>query len=178
MTAQFKIKHKIPKVSCWEAKLCTSLDPRPFWPCKEGFGEQPFPEVSWGLEWRCWCWCGKECTWANKCSSSTNHRSEYTVEHGKFENWSCTWRIALKIWKQSLRGNPARHFRARLFSRSFLAWAEGSGVQTSCVWSSKSLCYASLPYSYDSFVAICWIVWEHNQGSLRLHPLNVASFHG
>ena len=30
------------------------------------------------------------------------------------------------------RGIPARHFRARLFPRPFLAWPEGSGVQTIC----------------------------------------------
>ena len=28
------------------------------------------------------------------------------------------------------RGIPARHFRERLFPRPFLAWPEGSGVQT------------------------------------------------
>ena len=57
--------------------------------------------------------------------------SEYTVEHRKFENWNSTWPIALKIWKRKFaefrdRGIPARHFRARLFPRPFLAgWVWG-----------------------------------------------------
>jgi len=57
--------------------------------------------------------------------------SEYTVEHRNFENWSSAWPIALKIWKRKFAeferpGIPARHFRARLFPRPFLAgWVWG-----------------------------------------------------
>ena len=47
--------------------------------------------------------------------------------------------------------------------------------------SSKSLCYGCLPYVllyvYHSSAVICWIVSEYYQGSLPLHPLDVASFH-
>ena len=140
------------------------MDPRPFWLCKEGFGEQPCPEVSWRLECWCWCWCGKECTSANKCLSSIYHRIWICGRTWKFEKLERYLTNCVEDLKTKFaRFNPARHSWARVFSRPFLAWPEGSGVQTSCVQSSEFLFFFMLLFL---LMVICWIVREHYQGCL------------
>ena len=61
--------------------------------------------------------------------------SEYMVEHRNFENWSSSMTnrvgdLKMKLAGFKICGIPARHFRARLFPKPFLARPGGSGVQT------------------------------------------------
>ena len=58
---------------------------------------------------------------------------KYTVEQRKFENWSSTWAIMLKILKGSLQNSETMaiqlHTSEQDYSRPFLVWPEESGVQ-------------------------------------------------
>ena len=83
--------------------------------------------------------------------------------------------------------NWCNHFISALEARRWLPNSRSSKLPEVLCWeaiscvpagSSKLLCYSSLPYIYDGFVTICWIIWENYQGSLPLYLLDVASFHG